>query len=521
MRPSALLILAACQREGEPPRFRHGTPALGDAIPALPLVRELTVRLDRPAHVRVRLEDDRGVRTLTFPDETDALTVPLLGLLPDETVVVNVQAERDGVDVWSGPQAFRTGSLPERFPILDTVVPARDDVTPGLLLFPTESIAEDLGYVVAVDEHDRVVWLWEAPLEFGDVRLDSAGTLLALAGGVAWRVSLTGEILSQWGAVRVDPAPRSAFVPIDANTLNHELFPTADGAFLSITPRARLVGDYPCSYDAPTVSCGPATLQDAEVIHFDPNGVVRWRWSLVDALDPFRIGFDSLDALGELRDWAHANGVIVLPDQSVLVSVRHQDALAAFAPDGQLSWILGNPDGWSDALRPYLLQPVGEPFAWPWHQHGPAVGDDGTLWMFDNGDWGGSPYAPADPGHVQQSRVVGYRVDAQARTVEQVASFSETGTGWVYSRALGNAQPLGGGHVLGVWGMPTSEGATLNEDLGYGSRYARMVEFDAQGDVVRDLRVRSDVEVEPLGWRSYRAVHVPSLYPPGIEQWEE
>ncbi|MEQ1568759.1 MAG: aryl-sulfate sulfotransferase [Myxococcota bacterium] len=518
-----VLGLVGCT-PGDTPRFRGGGPEL--AVPdvgGLPLARVLTAELDRPAALVVAIDDARGPRTLTFP-VSERHSVPLVGFLPGDLVDLTLTAVVEGAGR-SDPVSlsFRAGELPDPFPVFDVLTHDAARAAPGLLLFPVDQGGDGGGAatsrLVALDEGSRVVWTWAPPIQFGDVRLID-GALVGVAEGTAWKVDLAGRAEVEWGAWRDDRLHPAQWRRVDALAMNHELFPLADGGFLTLSPQTRTVPDYPCSYDAPTAPCGDAAIEDPHLIEFDAGGDLVRDWSIASALSPTRIGFDSLttQADGD-ADWGHANAVVDLSGGGVLVSVRHQDALVAFDPDGSIRWILGDPAGWPPSFDGLLLEPLGA--RWPYHMHGPSFDPDGTLWVFDNGNYGHTPYGPAT-GAPERSRVVGYTVDAQAGTVTESAVRSLTTTGELFSSALGNAAALGEtGDVLGVYGRLEAEGSTENTALGWGAEAARLVEWDADGEVVRDVRVRSDWVDGPSGWRVYRASHAPSLYAPGIEAWDD
>lgn len=516
----ALVATVGCT-PGDDPRFR-GEPELRP-YDDVSLAWELEVRLDRPAELTVRLDDARGARTLVFPT-ADHHRVPILGLLPHDEVRLELTAADGRGEGHTGPIRFTTDGLPRRFPVVEVLALDEARVEPGYWMLPVELVevadGPSVPYLVALDEHLRVVWAWRTTTEFGAVAPEPDGTWLALAGGSAYRLDLTGEALVQWGRDREEPRG-DRFVDLDLRALNHEVVPRAGGGFWSLSSRTVEVADFPCDYAEPEVGCGPADLDDPHVVAVTEAGRVVSDWSMVARLDPTRIGYDALAPSGRAYDWGHANAVVPLPDGGVLVSLRHQDALAALDANGALRWILGHHGGWSPKLVPFLLEPVGDGFAWPWHAHGPAVDADGTIWLFDNGNWQSSPY-DEPTGAPWRSRVVGYRVDEAARTVEQVAARDQTTTGPLFSRALGNAAALPlTGNVAGLYGMTTDQGGASHEALGWGSRVVRLVQWSPEGEVVADLRLRSDLADERNGWRSYRAVHTPSLYAEGVETWEE
>ncbi len=469
----------------------------------------------------MRIDDARGSRVLHLPGWARDHEVPILGVRPDDDVRIEVTAvgERDAVT--ADPVRYRNGRLPRRFPKIDLLALDPDRVEPGLTVLPVELVSDDesLPYLVALDEAMEVVWVWAAPREHGALVVHRSGALYALGDDAAWELSPAGEILHQWGADRAAGVPPRRFTRLDLGRLHHELVPQPRAnRFLALSRRRVDVDDYPCAYAAPRASCGPARIEDTRVVQFTRDGEVVRDLSMAERLDTFRIGWDALDTLaGGARDWSHGNAVIPRPDGGWLVSLRHQDALVAVDRDGEVAWILSDPAGWGPPWSDLLLEPVGD-LTWPNHQHGPSYADDGTLWVFDNGNWDGTPYDGAGPR--EQSRVVGFAVDAEARAVRQVAAFTDTATGPMYSRALGNAAWLPvTGNVLGVYGMPTAENGVEHEDLGFGSRAVRLVQWAPDGAVVADVRLRSDVDDERKGWRSYRAVHAPSLYAEGVERW--
>ena len=104
--------------------------------------------------------------------------------------------------------------------------------------------------------------------------------------------------------------------------------------FLTLSMEMRRFEDYPASVrDARSAY---ANLVGDVVLEFEPGGEVVRRFSLLDILDPYRIGYDSLGeglnvrfpgADNGTRDWSHANALVHQPiDDSYIVTVRHQDA---------------------------------------------------------------------------------------------------------------------------------------------------------------------------------------------------
>ena len=514
-----LSVIGGCHE----PEFRGGGPRLLPPNPAAPLSRTLEVSIDRSARVEIEIRDARGRRRLVPPQTAREHRVPLLGFRPDDVVDLVVTAiDRRGGRSAPWPLSFQVGSLPHPFPTFDVLEHQPQRMEDGLRLLPlSEADPQGAAYLVALDQALEVVWVWRAPRAYGPVRVTDAGTILGLSVGAAWEITPLGEILHQWGPVHTAPAPADTWVPVAVNPLHHEIVRSGDGALWSLTRRRVQVDDFPCDYTMPSASCGPATLIDGVVVRIDDARVEEW--SLLERLDPFRISYDALEGLPQgAADWAHVNGIAPRPDGSIVVSVRNQDALVALDADGVISWILGDPAGWGDKHADLLLVPQGE-LDWPYHAHGPSVDDEGTLWMFDNGGQGRTPYGLFRPEHVElvsaRSRVVGYQVDEEAGTVSEVASFEDTATGPLFSRVFGSAEVLPGtGNVLGVYGRLWDEDGTPYLAMGFGAVAVRLVEWTRGGDLVADIRLRSDVAEQSDGWHAYRAIGIPSLYPTGVEK---
>lgn len=311
--------------------------------------------------------------------------------------------------------------------------------------------------------------------------------------------------------------------------LHHDLVPTEEGTFLSLTRRTTIVEDYPTSNVDPTAPGATADVVDNPVVEFSSDGSLLRIWPLMDLLDPTRIGYGSLseeDRGG--KDWAHANTVVLDPrDDSLLVSVRHQDAIAKFSRStGALQWILGPHCNWTAEYRPYLLQPVGEPFEWEYHPHSHEYTPAGTLLLHDNGNYRAGPFDGRTPvlPSLNRTRTVEYAIDEEAMTVRQVWEYAPADAERIYSDARGDADWLPvTGNVLATYGSVSFTGGVFSRDLGLGSRYGRITEVThvTPPEVVFDLlmydpRPSGDPPVADHELRLYRSARIPSLYPPSV-----
>ncbi|MEZ4241159.1 MAG: aryl-sulfate sulfotransferase [Myxococcota bacterium] len=499
----ALAALVACRDDD----FRLSAHLRGTAD--VSAAQELTVDGAVPSRLTLTLDDGEDVRVATFDALRRTRDLPLVGLRPGVRTEVTLLAEAEDGGTATRQWHVRTPSLPRGFPAVEVLALDPDRAWPGWTLLDLE--VGDASWLAVLDPSAEVVWWMALDAPPSDARLRDDGALQLLLDGGVVRMDWLGRQLQRTGAAP-DPAAE-AWVPAPLVEVHHEASPLPDG--LVVLDRAeRDVDAYPQSYGRRRL--GPAHIAESAVVRLDDDGRVLLRVPLADVLDPERIGFDSLSETATgAEDWAHANGVIPHEsDGGWVVSARHQDCVFELGPDGALRWILGTPAGWGPPWSGLRLRPVGE-VTWPYHQHAPAFAPDGTLLLFDNHNDGRTPYDEPVAGDVH-SRVVRYRIDEEARTVEQVAVYEDTATGPLWSMALGSAHELPNGDVVGLFGLLEQEGGVDDEARGWGRHSARLVEWSPEGDVVRDVRLRTDA-ADPGGVRSYRAwpLETPWTGPPG------
>jgi arylsulfate sulfotransferase len=483
---------------------------------AVPLAWRFRARGTEPLCATVTVDDGTGPRDLQTDGAVSPVSLPLLGLRADSTVEVSwtLTDTLDGV-VDSGSTTLDTPPLPVRFPRFELLAhdPARQE--PGHVLIdvktPAYDVADDqepisvAAYVMVLDQDLEVIWWFDPGAKVGDLALGPEGQLWGVVGGNVQRWSWFGETLDTWRSNADAESP----VPVDARNFHHEVVPLADGSFWTLSYQVTPVDAYPRDYAEPDVLGPAAELDDALALRVLPDGTLADRWAMTDVLDTTRLGFDSLDRINQERyDWVHANALVADPaDGGLIVSLRHQDAVVKLDSDGELLWILGTHAGWSEPFQDALLTPVGD-VSWPYHQHAPSLADDGTLLVFDNGNWGFNPYEDPEAANPEESRVLAYRIDEVAGTVEQLWEYRDTLSGPLYSSALGGADPLPQtGNVLATYGFLNAESGVDNVDAGLGIKTIRLIQIDPDlpDDPVVDLRLYGLVEEEAEGWKSYRA----------------
>jgi hypothetical protein len=366
--------------------------------------------------------------------------------------------------------------------------------------------------------------------------LDAAGEVVWYGGlgAIATSRLTNGDLLYQLEdvATEVDllgTPVRTVALADPGQGLHHELVLTEEGHYLSLTHTLRFVSAYPTSDTDPTAPPRSTLIADNPAVEFAADGSLLHVWPLADLLDPTRIGYESLNqSRVGTKDWAHANAVVFDPrDDSLLVSIRHQDAVVKLSrATGELKWILGPPANWKPAFQPFLLQPVGLPFAWQYHQHAPEYTPSGTLLLHDNGDHRASPFDgnPQLPDEENNTRVVEYAIDETALEVRQVWEYVPPYAERIYAAARGDVDWLPGtGNVLITYGNVSFTGGVASQDLGLGLEHGRITEvthtipaervFDV---LVFDPRPPGSPTDPAHGLELYRSERIPSLYPPGV-----
>jgi arylsulfate sulfotransferase len=400
-----------------------------------------------------------------------------------------------GVQVSSEPIPAVTVSADE-LDTLEAEVIDPDRMEPGVTMM-------DLGrFLVILDQEGEIVWWWENPGGLGDARRLANGNLLVVLYDSisAVEIDMLGNVINRWSAANVRPIPDGA-IAVAADGFHHEVGELASGDLVALSSELRSFDDYPTSVTDPTPREQPTNLVGDVVVVFGRDGSTVHSYSLLDLLDPYRYAYDSFTTFFWMDfypgmnglDWAHANAVVEDPtDGGLVVSLRHQDAVVKIDATGALAWILGPHDNWSPDFQPYLLTPIGEPFAWQYHQHSPELTPAGTLLLFDNGNFGASPPAPALPD--RHSRAVEYAIDEETMEVRQVWEYDAGGT--VFSAIVGDADhlPITSNVLVHFGGAPFSGGIGLTQE----------VTRDEPPEVVFEVR---------YGRVIYRAERLPSLYP--------
>ena len=508
----------------------------GAPRPEAPLGVPVEVVTSEPARLSIEIADGERLERLELDGEPATMhRVPLVGLRPGRSHTVTfIATDPAGNEERAPALTIDTDPLPDDFPPLEATVSRPERMEPGATLlnvyrWGAEGRDQSFGLLVAVDAAGDVVWFYRAEHSIGPVIPLADGNLLYMASienvwGVLVEIDLLGSVVRRWHSRGLAAQAPADSILVDVDSLHHDVVELPSGNLAALGSKVRTYDDYPTSDDDPAAPRATRDVVGDTIVEIERDGTVVREWRLLDALDPYRIGYDSLGtgfwrdtyrALGdpeaEAADWAHANALAHDPgDDTFVVSLRHQDALVKVDRTGAVRWILGTHAGWADPWRGRLLEPEGD-LEWPYHGHGVDVTPAGTILLFDNGNHRAMPFDDPMPAEASYSRAVEFEVDEAAMRVRQRWAYPPPGAERFYSSFLSDADWLPEtGNVL-----ITDGGRTRTMDTEDGEpeqrRWARILEVtrDDAAETVFALVVDDDL---PTGWHVYRAGRWPAPF---------
>jgi len=479
--------------------------------PAAPQVGLVRVETTQPATVELDIAGGGETWSLVS-DAATHFTRPILGLKPETTYTVRVTATGGGASITAEPLTWTTPPLPPDFPHLDLRRSEPTAMEPGMPLFHVRTGWSAVPSILVIVDHEGVVrWYFadaDLPAREDPRRLADGTFTFCLSRCALATVDVLGEVVGSWHAAEY-PSPCTVpadAVPVPTLSFHHDVSRLESGDFLVLSTEARVVEDYPTSEEDPDAPTETATVLGSVIVEFTPSGEITKEISMLDLLDPTRIGRDSLDTSwpsGHLpddtvaRDWDHANAVVYdAPSDAYYVSLRHQDAVIKVDRASEtLTWILGTHANWREPWSDRLLTPVGA-LAWPFHQHAMEPTPLG-LGMYDNGNHRAAAFEPRG---TEYSRVVVYAIDEAAMTVEQVWAYGPPeGEEAFFSSAMGDFDAL----------PETGNVLLVNSQVVAGrASYGEIVEVSPDGSRVFHLRAGG---AEGTVYTINRAERVPDM----------
>ncbi len=412
----------------------------------VPLAGLLAFSTDTPTQANFRVQGVGEAWTVFAHGFRNDHVLPVVGLAPDRTYTVDqitLSAGDGSTQRLAQSLSITTDPLPGNFPdfTVRTSVPLL--MEPGLQIVPVKNVRDpDAQYTFALDASGVVRWY--IPGDGQDIHQLPSGDFLFRMDNIIREMDVLGNVKRSWHpTMRTSVVPLPGGVPVATRQFHHDVQSLPNGDLLTLTRNDRFVNDFPSSDTDPNAPSGTAEVRYDEVIEFTPDGIIVGRWSMLDLLDPTRIGYGVVQPT-EPHDWSHGNAVVYDPrDDSLIVSLREQDAVVKFSQEtGELKWIIGPHDNWGPRFEQYLLTQVGEPFEWQYHQHAPKLLPNGNILIHDNGNFRASPFDPPLDRQDNYTRAVEFEIDEQAMTIRQVWEYGKDAEEVLYSGAGGDVDWL-------------------------------------------------------------------------------
>jgi len=398
-----------------------------------PLAGTLFVNTDVPTRVSVNVDDGVVTWQRNFFDYNVTHVLPMAGFRADRTnqLTVTIWEKSQQSTTLTDAVMFVTVPLPDSFPEIKVLRANPQAMEPGYTLFRCVVNNFNVGYLTIINNEGEVVW-YSTRNSSHDLRQLADGNLLMGKASGFDEVSILGETLATY--------PIAPGFNADA----HENLPTDRGTILYFSEKSANVIDFPTSATDPAAGTQTAPVGYDWVVEVSTNnGAVVGKWNLLNMLDPRRISYLTFvqDAYG--WDNHHGNAIFEDPkDGGIIASLRTQNAIIKFTRDGQLKWILGAHDNWGEAFQKYLLTPVGEPFEWQWGQHAMKVTPQGTLLVYDDGNFRASPFDASVPDAQNYSRAVEYEINEDAMEIRQVWEYGKNSEEVFFTSFAGDVEWL-------------------------------------------------------------------------------
>ncbi|WP_070042542.1 aryl-sulfate sulfotransferase [Robinsoniella peoriensis] len=235
------------------------------------------------------------------------------------------------------------------------------------------------------------------------------------------------------------------------------------------------------------------------------TGEVVWELNLEELLDVT----DGSSLNQTEKDWFHNNAVWYdEKTDTILISGRHVDAVIGVNKENKtLSWVMGNPEGWTTVDEKYFFKPIGDNFEWQYAQHNITMLPNGDVMVFDNGDSRTKKTQPdnAVAGDQVYSRAVVYHLDYDNMTIEQVWEYGkERGPEW-YSSFISGADYIGDNNYWITSGGNMFDAKKNTYDVSPYDQLSPDVKKQAYIDQVKDNKLVFEMVVPSLVYRSIRA----------------
>lgn len=503
-------------------------------VPLTGIARFTTVD---PARSTITVTDDAGHSFAATSGEAPATQheITLLGFRPDRAHVLTLTLERaDGSTTEAASVTLRTPELPWETPPIEVRLAQTDRLEPGLTLVPLfrwfgPEIDLNYSQMFAMDAEGEIVWLYEAPHSFYEVKLLENGNLLYLQENwTATEIDWLGNEVANWHPGRTQRNAPSDSIAVDVDSFHHDIVEMPSGNFLSLSTEVREIEDWYTSEIDPDAARETTNVVGDILFEMQRDGTVVNEWKFFDLIDAYRIGYGSTgtdfyvglyDGILEEpgADWTHNNGIYYdAATNTALVSTNHLSTVMNLdLASGELLWMLGDPGGWREPWSDLLLEPEDENMIRSYHHHAPRWTPAGTLLLYDNGAQRARPPDPPVPLEENFSRAVEYAIDGDARTVREVWSYGGPGSERFISAFISEADwlPQTENILLTNGGRARDREGNDTEDFLTGHLWVQL--FEVTHEMPAEKLWEAVIDDPRWGWTAFRTERIPKLNPKG------
>lgn len=401
-----------------------------------------------------------GATPFAPPDSQNRIAV--LGLRPQTTYHLTVEARAKGQPFTSDTTTFTTGTLPSF--LQQVSMQSSAPMSGGYIVTAVGDSSSS--FIVALDSAGRVAWYHEFDegVPVVETKQQTNGDFTAFVGASHGSAPVPGryvELSPAGDVVRTFTAQDSAYMD------PHELWVMTNGGAYD----GAVYLTYTARHLDLSAQGGPSDtlVTGHQIVREDASGA---KHIVFDAWDHFAPG-DNVEPIANESDFDHPNSLDFDADGNYIVSWRNFDAITKIdASSGQILWTFGG------AHSDFTLS--GDPLGGTSVQHCVRRLDDGNLLIFDNG----TRHSP------QESRAVEYSLDPSAKTATMVWQYTHAPSKYVMF--TGSVQRLTNGDTFigWTWGSPL---------------YA--TEVGPSGNVVWEGTLQT-----PSNAASYRFTKIASLY---------
>ena len=441
--------------------------------------------LEQPTTVEVEIYGQSYIYKL----EKGHQELPILGLRANKDNKVNLCISyEDGVCVRSS-LSVQTAILPESYPKIEVKASNKGKMEAGLFslsLGRSEGVKTIEALYSIIDELGEVRWFYTGMTAHVFRKLKNGNLIVdaPISSGICGAYTSAGFIEMDFlGHIK-------AFYKLP-NGLHHDVYELPNGNFLAITQ-------------------GEETKQDVLVeIDRKSRSIIK-EWNFREILDQNRQTVIDKVSVNHPLDWLHLNAIVYDErDDSIVATSRNQSCMLKFDKStSKIHWIIAPKEGWNERLNPYVLEAVDKG-SLGWAPHTPVLGKEGTVLMFDNGNFRSYDIDKALHAYENFSRGIEYSLDLETGTFKKVWSYGEERGNSLYCPYLGSISLLDNNNRLMCFGGITKDifgGPT--DDMKSNRMKNEVVIIETTGDmsaeVVFEIVMRDKDITKPLGYKCYR-----------------